>query len=76
MKQRKRHRNSKKCKRCYQTEISKFKELVTRLKPHLKAWQSEHPVQMKKPDLKKDIGKLEQIRKFQLQYELPLEAFV
>ena len=31
-----------------QTEISIFKELVTRLKPHLKAWQSEHPVHVKK----------------------------
>ena len=43
-----------------QTEISKFKELVTRLKPHLKAWQSEHPVQVKKNlVLEKDIEKLE-----------------
>ena len=43
-----------------QTEISKFKELVTRLKPHLKAWQSEHPVQIRKNlILKKDIRKLE-----------------
>ena len=43
-----------------QTEISKFKELVTRLKPHLKAWQSEHPVQIRKNlILKRDIGKLE-----------------
>ena len=43
-----------------QTEISIFKELVTRLKPHLKAWQSEHPVQVKKNlVLEKDIEKLE-----------------
>ena len=61
-----------------QTEISKFKELVTRLKPHLKAWQSEHPVQIRKNlILKRDIGEIRiQIRKFQLQYKLPLEAFV
>ena len=40
-----------------QTEISKFKELVTRLKPHLKAWQSEHPVQVKKPRPRKGYRK-------------------
>ena len=43
-----------------QTEVSKFKELVTRLKPHLKAWQSEHPIQIEKNlALEVDIEKLE-----------------
>ena len=50
----------KNVKTATQTEISKFKELVTRLKPHLKAWQSEHPIQIEKNlALEKDIEKLE-----------------
>ena len=43
-----------------QAEVTKFKDLVKRLKPHLKAWQSEHPIQIKKNRaLEHDIGKLE-----------------
>ena len=50
----------KNLKTATQTEISKFKELVTRLKPHLKAWQSEHPIQIEKNlALEEDIEKLE-----------------
>jgi hypothetical protein len=50
----------KNLKTATQSEISKFKELVTRLKPHLKAWQSEHPIQIEKNlTLEDDIEKLE-----------------
>ena len=41
-------------------EISRFLDLVSRLKPHLKAWQSEHPIQIEKNlVLGRDIKKLE-----------------
>ena len=50
----------KNLKTATKTEISKFKELVARLKPHLKAWQSEHPIQIEKNlALEKDIEKLD-----------------
>ena len=63
----------KNLKTATQREISKFKELVTRLKPHLKAWQSEHPIQIEKNlALEEDIEKLEtKLENFSFSMESP-----